>query len=131
MIKEAKHQAPDAADHELNDIGRCDIESRADIYYAGNNWRLLSPIGQLYGVKVFHNSYEEIINVPVVRSVTAVLHHDGTVYTPILNEALLFGKLMDQSIINPNQIRSFEITVSDNPLDRTRGFGIDNKELFI
>ena len=71
-------------------------------------------------MKVFHNSYESITNVPVGRSATSVVNYDGTLYILILNEALLFGKYMDHSIINPNQINSFGIPVSNNPFDRTR-----------
>ena len=64
------------------------------------------------------------------RSATAAVHDDVTVYIPILNEAIFFGKLMEHSLINPNQIRSFGITVFNYPFDRTREFGIDHKEMF-
>ena len=54
------------------------------------------------------------------RAATTVVHDDRTVYIPILNEALFFGKLMDHSPININPIRSFGITVSNDLSDRTR-----------
>ena len=66
-------------------------------------------------MKGFYNSYKDITNVPVGRSVKAVLHDYGTVYILILNEALIFGKSMDHSLINPSHIRSFGIPVSDEP----------------
>ena len=119
VAKVSRQQAPDAAIHEVNTIGSREMDSRADTYCDGKNWRLLSTRGQLCDVKVFHNSYEAITNVPVGRSVTAVVHGDGTVYILILNETLSFGKPMDPSLINPHQIRSFGIPVSDNPFDRT------------
>ena len=65
------------------------------------------------------------------RAATAVVHDDVTIYILVLNETLLFGKWMDQSLINPNQIRSFSIPVSKNLFYRTREFGIDHKEIFI
>ena len=114
MENAAKHQETDAADHEVNYIGRCDMDSRVETCCAGKNWRLLSTIGQLCDVKVFHNSYEEITNVPVGRAATPVVHDEGTVYILILNESLLFGNLMDHSLINPNQIISFGISVYDD-----------------
>ena len=38
---------------------------------------------------------------------------------------------MYHSLINPNQIRSFFIPVSDAPYDRTQEFGIDHEEMII
>ena len=71
-------------------------------------------------VKGFHNSYEEITNLPVNRATEEVVHDYVTVYILILNEALPLGKLMYHLLDNPNQIRSFGIPVSDDPLERTR-----------
>ena len=120
VYKEDKHLSPDAAEHELNTIGRFDMYIREDTCCAGNNWRLLSTTCQLCDVKGFHNSYKEITNVPVDRSATSVVHDDGTVYIIILNEDLLFGKSMYHSLINPNQIRSFGIPLSNDPFERIR-----------
>ena len=127
MTKAHTYQASYAADPEVNAIGRCKTDSRTDTYYTGKNWRLLSTKGQLCDVKGYHNSYESITNVPVGRSKTAVVHDGGTMYILILNETLFFGKFMDHSLIKPNQMRSFGITLSDNPFDRTEEFGIDIK----
>ena len=91
VTKAAKHQAPDTSDHEVNTIRRCEMDIRVDTSCACKNWRLLSTTGQLSYVKVFHNSYKAITNVPVGISTTEVLHDDGTVYILILNEALFFG----------------------------------------
>ena len=104
LSKVAEHLAPDAAYHKIYIIGRDDTESRADNCCNEKNWRMLSTTDQLCDIKVFHKSYEGTTNVPVGRAVTAVVHDDGTVYILILNEALLFGKSTDHSLINPNQI---------------------------
>ena len=100
-----KHQAPDAVDHKLNDIRRCDMDSRSDTCCAGNNWRLLSMTRQLCDVKGFKNSYKTTTNVQVGRATTLVVHDNGTVCILILSELLFFGKSMDQSLIKPNQIK--------------------------
>ena len=105
VVKAAKHQAPDEAYHKVNAIERCKMDSMADTYGAVKNWRLLSTTGQRCDVKVFHNSYEAITNVPVGRSATELVHDGGTVYILIFNEALFFGESMEYSLINPNQIR--------------------------
>ena len=93
--KAARHQAPDADYHEVNSIGRCDMDSRAETFCSGKNWRLLSTTGQLCDVKVFHNLYEAITNVPVGRSATAVIHDEGTVYILIFNEVLFLDSSID------------------------------------
>ena len=49
----------------------------------------------------------------------------------VINEALYFGAEMDHSLINPNQMRSYGIDVSDNPYDRDKDFGITHDECFI
>ena len=55
VAKAAKHQATDAAEHEVNKIGRCEMDSRADTCCAGNNWRMLSMSEKLCGAKGFNN----------------------------------------------------------------------------
>ena len=102
MAKSAKHQAPDAADHELNTIRKYEMGIKADTCCDDKNWRLLSTICQLRDIKVFSDSYEAITNVKVGIAATAVLNDDGTIYIFIRNETLFFGKSMDHSFINPN-----------------------------
>ena len=131
MDKSSKHQEPVAADQEVNTIGRCEIDSRADTCHAGNNWRLLSTTGHLCDEKLFHRSYEAITNVLVGRASIEVVYGDVIVYIFILNEAPLFGNLMNHSLINPNHIRPFGILVSNDPFDRTWDFGIYHEEIFI
>ena len=118
--KASKHQAPHAADNKVNIIGMCDIYIKIDTCCSGKNWRLLSTTGQLCDIKVFHNSYKAITNVPVGLYATSVVYDDGTVYIIILNEALFFGNYMDHSLINQNKRRSFGIPVSNDPFERTR-----------
>ena len=65
------------------------------------------------------------------RSTIVVVHNERTVYILIINEALFFGKSMDHSLINPNQIISFGIPVSDDPFVRTQKFGINHEDMFI
>eukprot|EP00804_Cyclotella_cryptica_P027061 CCRYP_013688-RA/>CCRYP_013688-RA protein AED:0.40 eAED:0.40 QI:0/0/0/1/1/1/2/0/302 len=71
-------------------------------------------------------------DIPVARCATAYTHPaTGTTYILVFNEALYFGKSMDHSLINPNQVRNFGIPVSDNPFDMGRPFGIDHEDLFV
>ena len=93
VAKSAKHQAPGAADHEVNTIRKCEMDIRADTYCYDKNWRLLSTIGQLFDVKGYHDSFKAITNVQVGISATEVLNDDGTIYIFIRNETLFFWKV--------------------------------------
>ena len=70
VAKAYKQKASDTYNHKVNAIVRCAMEIREDTYCAGNNCRLLSAIYQLCDVKGFHDSYKEIINVPLSISAT-------------------------------------------------------------
>ena len=45
ISKAAKHQAHDAADHEVNSIGRFEMDSMLDTCCDGKNWSILSTTG--------------------------------------------------------------------------------------
>ena len=42
----------------------------------------------------------------------------------MINEGLYYGRKLDHSLINPNQLRSFGIQCWDNPFDTDRGLMI-------
>ena len=49
----------------------------------------------------------------------------------IVNEGLYYGKKLDHSLFNPNQLRSFGNPVWDNPFDKDRPLGIELSDVFI
>jgi hypothetical protein len=53
----------------------------------------------------------------------------GQVYILVLNEALWFGDEggMDHTLLNPNQLRNYQLDVHDNPFDRTKDLHIDTQ----
>jgi hypothetical protein len=38
---------------------------------------------------------------------------------------------MENSLINPNQLRAYGLVVNDDHFDSSRGFGVDNEQAFI
>ena len=70
VTKADRYQAYDAANNEVDAIGRSNMDSRADTCYTSKKWRLLSTTGKLCYVKGFNNSYEPITNAPVGRDAT-------------------------------------------------------------
>ena len=97
--------------------GRNELDTRADTICAGKNFRLLALTGQSCDVSGFHQDFDSIKDVPVAQVATAMTMDNGEVIVLVINKVLWFGKTMNRSLINPNQIRAFGIDVSDNPFD--------------
>ncbi len=103
-----------------------------DTCVAGPNYLILEFTGEQCDVTPYTNDYEPIINVSVVNAATAYTD-DSTGETVILrfNQVLWYGKRMTMSLINPNQMRHYGVTVSDDPTDGTRAFGISTDDVHI
>lgn len=96
--------------------GRCEIDTRADTTCAGAAFALLETTGVECDVKGFHDDMAPVRNIPIATCATAY-DHPGLQETIILlfHEALYFGKAMEHSLLNPNQIRDNGITVDCCP----------------
>ena len=73
----------------------------------------------------YHTSCQPLYFVPIVSGATTVtdsITRNSSVM--VINKALYYGKKIDHSLINPNQLRCYETMVWDNPFDPYR-------ELFI
>ena len=66
-------------------------------------------------------SCKPLYNVPIVTGATTVTDSiTGNSFIMVINEALYYGKKLDHSLINPNQLRFDETMVWDNPFDLCR-----------
>ena len=81
-----------------------EIDSRADTACCGKGWKVLYYTGQVVNVSSFHDSFEEIKDVPIAACYTTYDHPEGHTYVLIANEALFFGDTMEHSLIPPAQI---------------------------
>ena len=71
-----------------------------------------------YTVRAYSDDYEPLNDVPIIRAAAGgYTSRDGRNYILILNEALRMPR-MDHSLINPNQLRDFGVTIQDNPYDK-------------
>jgi hypothetical protein len=113
-------------------VARCEMDSHADTCVAGPNFLVLEFTGEQCDVTPYTSDYQPITNVSVVNAVTAFTD-ESTGETVILhfNQVLWYGKRMRMSLINPNQLRHYGITLSDDPTDATRPFGISSAELCV
>ena len=93
-----------------------ELDSHADTSVLGRNFIILSYSGKECEVSPYTDSYESTKHVPIVTGATAwTSPMDQETYILILNESLWMGDSMNHSLINPNQLRHYQIAVQDNP----------------
>jgi hypothetical protein len=74
--------------------------------------------GKERDVSPYTEAYKVIKSVPIVQAATPYNNMDtGKTMILILNEAIWMGGQMEHTLINPNQLRAYKITVQDNPFD--------------
>ena len=113
-------------------VARCELDTHADTCVAGPNFMVHEYTGENCDVAPYSKEYNPIVNVPVVNAITAYTDTDsGQTLLLRFNQVLWYGDKLDMSLINPNQIRYNGITVSDDPTNRDRLFGIDGDDFSV
>jgi hypothetical protein len=108
------------------------MDTHVDTCCAGSNWSLMELTGEVCDVNPFLNSYDPVTEIPVVRCCTVWTDKESsTEYLIVADQILWFGTLMENSLINPNQLRTYGLMVNDDPFDSTRGFGVNTDDVFI
>ena len=99
--------------------GTIELDSHADTIVAGANCVILNYTGRECDVAPYSDAYDSIQNVPIVTAATAwQSKNTGQTYILVFHEALWMGSSMNNTLINPNQLRHFGISVQDNPVSR-------------
>lgn len=104
------------------------MDTHADTLCAGKNCTLMYYTNRACDVMPYSESYDAKTDVPIVTACTAYQDpKTGQTYILVLNEALWFGDDdgMDHSLLNPNQLRNYQIDVYDNPWDKTNYLHIE------
>ena len=96
--------------------GRCEIDSHADTFVAGRNCTLMHYTERVCDVMPYSDEYEAKSNVPIAQVATGYTSSNGQRYILIFNEALWMPEL-ENSLVNPNQLRHHGVVVQDNPYD--------------
>ena len=100
----------------LTGIGRCELDSHADTGCAGPDCHVEYTTDQVVNVHPFSTESNAVTNVPIGTVIYAVNDPEsGDTKLLVLHEQLLFGDRMQMSLLPPNQLRSFGLTVSDCP----------------
>jgi hypothetical protein len=98
--------------------GNMEMDSHADTIVCGANCAIIHYTGKECDVSPYTDAYEAIKSVPIVQAGTAYDNVEtGETFIFVFNEAIWMGDKMDNTLVNPNQLRSFGITVQDNPFD--------------
>ena len=96
------------------------MDSHADTVVFGRNCAVLHFTGRECDVSPYTDTYESIKSVPIARAGTAWTSQEtGSTYILVFNEGLWMGDKMKHTLINPNQLRLYGITVQDNPVSES------------
>ncbi len=98
-VRDRKH------DFEVGYLTFNDMDTMADTCCAGKNWRMIVDTGFTCDVFPFKDGYEAEKNVPVGTCATLITIGQGSEFILIRHEMLYFGKEMERSLLNQNQIR--------------------------
>ena len=90
---------------EVGTCGENESDTNTNTCYLGTNFIPLSYTNRMADVYPYNSSYKPMTNVPIVSGGTAYDHSDGNTYILVFHEALYYGKKLEHSLINPNQIR--------------------------
>ena len=92
-----------------------EMDSHADTIVCGANCAVMYYTGKQCDVSPYTDAYEAIKSVPIVQAGTAYDNTEtGETFILVFNEAIWMGDKMEHTLVNPNQLRSFGITVQDN-----------------
>ena len=98
--------------------GRIELDTHADTTVLGSNCVILSYTGKECEVSPYSSEYEAVQNVPVVTGATVWTNPtDGTAYLMVFHESLWMGNKLDHTLVNPNQLWAYSVSIQDNPFD--------------
>ena len=93
------------------------MDTHADNFYAGSNWTPMHYTGDICEVSPFFNTYTPVQEIPVARCCTMWTYDEGKKYVLVGDKMLWFGTALENSFINPNQIRAYGLSIKDYPFN--------------
>ena len=98
-------------------IARNELDTHSDTCCAGSNWQVLSLTGEVCKVKPYLPMYEAMNEIPVAGCGTVCTSPSmGQEYLLVGDQFLYFGTMLPHSVLNPNQIRAFDVDITTTPL---------------
>ena len=109
-----------------------EMDSHADTIVCGSNCVIMHYTGKECDVSPYTESYKSIKSVPIVQAATAFDNLEtGETTILILNKAIWMGDKMENTLVNPNQLRAYGLTVQDNPFSESPTFVVTEGHEFI
>ena len=103
-------------DYNTNEVDYAKIDNHTDTCCFGSNFRPTFITDQVCQVHSYHESYKVIPDVPVIIVCTAYDDSSlGQTYIITIHQGLCFGKSTKNSLLSPKQIRSYGISLYDDP----------------
>ena len=90
------------------------MDTQEDTCCAGANWTPMHYTGEICEVSPFLNTYALVQEIPVARCCTVWIDDEVKEYLLVGYNMLWFGTAMENSLINPNQIRAYGISINYN-----------------
>ena len=85
--------------------------------------------GEECDVAPFLDEYASTSGIPIASAGTAYYDEiTGLTFILDVNQGLYFGKRMEHSLFNPNQIRDYGIKLNNNPFYKENYFGIQDHD---
>ena len=89
-----------------------ELDTHSDTIVFGQSFILLSETGRECDVSPYTDEYEAIKNVPTVSAATAWTSLKlAETFIIIFHEVLWTNTTMEHTLVNPNQLRHFGVTV--------------------
>lgn len=105
-----------------------ELDSHVDTAVLGRNCVVLAFTGRECDVSPYNDTYQSIKGVPIVTGATAyTCKTTGKTLILVFHEALWMGDTMEHSLLNPNQMHHYGITVQDSPYDSTHGMHLSTE----
>ena len=100
--------------------GRIELDIYVDTMVLRSNCVVLSYTGKECEVSPYSPDYEAVHNVLVVTGATVWTNpQDGKAILLVFHDALWMGDKLDQTLVNPNQLRAYGVDIQDNPFMST------------
>ena len=88
------------------------MDSHADTIVCGANCCIMHYTGKECDVTPYTDAYEAIKSVPIVQAATAYEDAEtGETTILIFNKAIWMGTKLSHTLVNPNQLRAYGVTV--------------------
>ena len=108
----------DIKDPEPENISVNELDMNAYTCCLGSNFTVLRMTPRTWNVYPYNPLYKPLYNVLIISGATTVTDSImGKSFVMVINEALYYGKKLNYSLINPNQLRCYETMVWGDPFD--------------